>query len=1037
VKTEVIERVIQGSLANRPLVLLLTLILVGAGIYVIPQVPLDALPDLSDVQVIIKTPYPGQAPQVVEDQVTYPLASALLAVPGATAVRGYSFFGDSYLYIIFEDGTDPYWARSRVLEYLSQVTGQLPDGVRPTLGPDASGVGWVYQYALVDRSGRHSLAELRSLQDWFLKYELQTVPGVAEVATLGGMVKQYQVVLDPGRLRINEISPPHIKRMIQEGNQEVSGSVIEMGEAEYLIRSRGYITNLEDLRRIPYVKRREAGAALLLDDIAEVRLGPQMRRGMADLNGEGEVVGGIVVMRWGANALKTIEGVKAKLAQLRTGLPAGVEMIETYDRSSLIKGAVTTLKHRLVEEFVLVALVCAVFLLHLRSALVIVLSLPVGIVAAFILMYLQGIDANIMSLGGIAIAIGAMVDATIVMVENVHKHLEREALEGQQRLRAIRHALFEVGPPLFFSLMIITVSFLPVLALQAQEGRLFRPLAFTKTYAMAAAAGVAITLVPALIAYLVRGRIRAEHRNPLNRALIAAYRPFILAALQRPGVSLTAALLLVATALWPLYKLGTEFMPPLDEGALLYMPTTLPGISSGKALELLQQTDRLIKTVAEVDTVFGKIGRADTATDPAPLMMMETTIQLKPREEWRPGMTLERLKQELDTLVDLPGLSNAWLMPIHARIDMLATGIKTPVGVKVAGDDLAGIQALGSQIERVLMGVPGTASVYAERVSGARYIDIEVDRDTAAHYGLSISDIQEVIGMAVGGMNLAYTVEGRERYPIQVRYPHWVRSSVERLRELPLFVPGGEQIRLGDVAQIAIQDGPDLIKSENARLNVWVYVDIKHRDLGSYVAEAQRVVAERVKLAPGDSLTWSGQYEYLVRAKERLQYIIPLTLGLILVLLYLNFRNLAESLMVMGTVPLALVGGFWLLYGLGYHLSVAVGVGFIALAGVAAEFGVVMLVYLDQAVKQHRPATRDALREAVIEGALLRVRPKAMTAAVVIAGLLPIMLGAGVGSEVMKRIATPLVGGMVTAPLVSMGVIPVLYFLWKRKGLPR
>jgi Cu(I)/Ag(I) efflux system membrane protein CusA/SilA len=873
--------------------------------------------------------------------------------------------------------------------------------------------------------------------DWFLKLELQTVPGVAEVATVGGMVKQYQVVLDPGRVRAHALSLPVIRQMIVDANQEVSGSVIEMGEAEYLIRGKGYIKNLEDLRRIPYLTRREAGAALLLQDIADVRIGPQMRRGIADLDGQGEVAGGIVVMRAGGNALATIERVKARLEELRKGLPEGVQIVETYDRSALIKRAVATLDQRLIEEFILVALVCAAFLFHLRSSLVVVFTLPVGMLVAFAVMHWQGINANIMSLGGIAIALGAMVDAAIVMIENVHKRLEQADATGAQRLAAMQEAMSEVGPPLFFSLLIITVSFLPVFALEAQEGRLFAPLAFTKTYAMAAAAGLSVTLVPALIVYLVRGRIREEQANPLNRVLIRIYRAVIDAALRAPRTTLALAVLLVATSLWPLLRLGTEFMPRLDEGDLLYMPTTLPGLSAGKAQQLLQQTDRLIGTVPEVERVFGKIGQAETATDPAPLTMMETTIRLKPRAQWREGMTLPKLIEELDTRVHIPGLTNSWQGPIAARIDMLATGIKTPLGVKVAGPDLRIIEEIATQIEGLLRPLPGTASVYAERAGRARYVEIDVDRDSAAHYGLSVADIYETIAMAVGGMNIAYTVEGRERYPINVRFPPEARNSLSALERLPVFLVTGQQIRLADVATVAIKDGPEMIRSEDARLNGWVYVDIAGRDLGSYVADAQRAVASHVKLPPGYSIGWSGQYQYLTRAAERLRYIVPLTLALIFVLLYINFRNMTEALMVMGALPLALVGGIWLLYWLDYRLSVAVGVGFIALAGVAAEFGVVMLVYLDQAVARRRPATPAELHDAVIEGAVLRVRPKAMTVAVVIAALLPIMLGGGTGSEVMRRIAAPMIGGMITAPLVSMLVIPVLFILWQQRRLAK
>ena len=1030
-----IESIIRWSILNRPLVLLIAILVSAWGIYSLKQTPLDAVPDLSDVQVIIKTSYPGQAPQIIEDQVTYPLASSMLSVPGAVNVRGYSFFGDSFVYIIFEDGTDPYWARSRVLEYLSQVRDQLPQGASTQLGPDASGVGWIYQYALVDRTGQTDLYELRSLQDWFMKYELQTVPGVSEVATVGGMVKQYQIEMNVGRIMMERLSVKAIKQAILDSNHEVSGSVIEMGEAEYMIRGKGYITGIDDIKKIPYITRIEAGAAMLLQDFADVKIGPQTRRGIADLDGAGEVVGGIVIMRSGENALTTIEQVKAKLAELKRGLPDGVEIIETYDRSALITRAVDTLESRLLEEFLLVALVCAIFLFHMRSSLVIIISLPIGILAAFIIMKFQGINANIMSLGGIAIAIGAMVDASIVMIENVHKHLELQAEKGGDRISAITNAMIEVGPPLFFSLLIITLSFLPVFTLEAQEGRLFAPLAFTKTYAMAAAAGVSITLVPALIVYLVRGKIRPENSSALNRSLVSAYQPLINITLAKPKNTILLALLLVITCLWPLNRMGSEFMPKLDEGDLLYMPTTLPSISIGKARQLLQQTDRLIKTLPEVDTVFGKIGRADTATDPAPLTMIETTIRLKPKDEWRDGMTMDKIIDELDARVQIPGLTNAWLMPISARIDMLATGIKTPLGIKIAGPELDVIQDIGEQIETVLHNIPGTASVFSERVGGARYIDIQVMRDQAAHYGLSVADLQEVIKTAVGGQNLTWTIEGRERYPINLRYPRESRDTVDDLRNLPVFVATGEQLALANVAQVRIKDGPALIKTENARLNGWVYIDIKDRDMGSYVEQAKKAVEDKVKLPGGYSISWAGQYQYMVRAMERLQYIVPFTLLLILLLLYLNFRNMIESLIVMLALPLALVGGVWLVYILGYNLSVAVGVGFIALAGVAAEFGVIMLVYLDQAVKKYQPKTSAELRTAVIEGAVMRVRPKVMTVAVIIAGLLPIMLGSGSGSEIMRRIAAPMIGGMITAPLVSMLVIPALYYIWKCKTL--
>jgi len=1033
-----IEKILNWSIDNRPLVLLLALLLSVWGIQSARTIPLDAVPDLSDVQVIIKTSFPGQAPQIIEDQVTYPLASAMLSVPGATNVRGYSFFGDSYVYVIFKDGTDQYWARSRVLEYINQVRDQLPPGANAQLGPDASGVGWIYQYALVDKKGNHDLAQLRSIQDWFLKYELQTVPGVSEVATVGGMVKQYQVVLDTNRMRASELSIPVIKKMILDANQEVSGSVIEMGEAEYMIRGKGYIKNIKDLGRIPYLTRKEAGSALLLSDFATIRMGPQMRRGIADLNGEGEVTGGIVVMRAGENALLTINKVKQRLEELKKGLPDGVEIVETYDRSTLIKNAVDTLEHRLLEEFILVAIVCAIFLFHFRSSLVIVLSLPVGILVAFAVMKTQGINANIMSLGGIAIAIGAMVDASIVMIENVHKQLELNPdAATNNRLEVMKLAMKDVGPPLFFSLLIITLSFLPVFTLEAQEGRLFAPLAFTKTFAMAAAAGLSITLVPALIVYLVKGKIRSENESVLNRGLIKIYLPLIAKVLNKPRTTLALTLLLVLSAGWPLFQSGSEFMPELDEGDLLYMPTTLPGISIGKARQLLQQTDRLIKTVPEVKTVFGKVGRAETATDPAPLTMIETTIQLKPHEQWREGVSMKDIIAELDAKVHFPGVTNAWLMPISARIDMLATGIKTPIGIKIAGSDLNEIQKIGERVEQVIRQLPETTSVFSERVDGARYIDIDIDRDQAAHYGLSVADVHEVIDLAVGGKNLTYTVEGRERYPINLRYPRYVRDSIDALNDLPIFLSTGEQIRLQEVAKVTIKDGPALIKTEDARLNGWVYIDIKGSDMGSYVQRAQALIAKQIKLPAGYSISWAGQYQYLIRATERLQYIVPLTLILIFVLLYLNFRNMTEALMVMGALPLALVGGVWLLYLLDYNLSVAVGVGFIALAGVAAEFGVVMLVYLDQAVKKHQPATPAELRECVIEGAVLRVRPKAMTVTVIFAGLLPIMIGAGTGSELMQRIAAPMIGGMVTAPIVSMLVIPVLFYLWKVKKMKK
>ncbi len=1034
-----IESIIHWSLRNRFMVLLMTAVLVVAGIVSIRLTPLDAIPDLSDVQVIIKTNFAGQSPQVVEDQVTYPLTTAMLSVPKAKNVRGYSFFGDSYVYVIFEDGTDPYWARSRVLEYLSQVASKLPASARPELGPDATGVGWVYQYALIDRTGKNDLSQLRSLQDWFLKYELQTVPGVSEVTTVGGMVKQYQVVLDPDRLRAYKLPLSKIRMAIKRANQEVGGSVIEMAEAEYMIRATGYIQSEEDLRQIPLGMNKN-GVPILLKDVAEVHIGPQLRRGIAELDGEGEVVGGIIVMRFGENAMTTIQGVKDKLEELKKGLPEGVEVVEVYNRASLIQRAVDTLNAKLVEEFIVVALVCVIFLFHFRSALVVILSLPVGILVAFIVMKWQGMNANIMSLGGIAIAIGAMVDAAIVMIENVHKHIEKEPISDKNRWEVIARASVEVGPPLFFSLLIITLSFLPVFSLEAQEGKLFAPLAFTKTFAMAAAAGLSITLVPVLMGYFVRGKIIAEEKNPINRALIAIYKPFIDMVLKYPARILLVGVAVIASGIIPLSNIGSEFMPDLDEGDLMYMPTTYPAISIGKAQQILQQTDKLIKTVPEVKTVFGKIGRAETATDPAPLTMIETTIQLKPKSEWREGMTSEKLRQEFRDLIKIPGLTNAWVMPIKTRIDMLATGIKTPVGIKVAGSDLKVIQQIGKRLEEILKPVPGTASVYSERVAGGRYVVVDIDRVAAARYGLNIADVQDVVKTAVGGMNVSQSVEGQERYPINVRYQSDVRDSLAKLRNLPIVTPMGANIPLGEVADVRIESGPGLIKSENARLNGWTLVDIQDRDLGSYVAEAQRVVKEQLELPAGYSLAWSGQYEYMVRAKERLSVVVPFTLFIILLLLYLNFKNLTEVFIIMGTLPMALVGGVWLLYWLDYNMSVAVGVGFIALAGVSVEIGVVMLVYLNQAYKrlhhhserEHR-LTLDELREAVIEGALLRIRPIMMTVAAIFAGLLPIMLGTGTGSEVMRRIAAPMVGGMISATILTLIVIPAVFFIWKRR----
>ncbi len=1027
-----IANLIRWSIANRVLVVITALIIAAFGAWSLRETPIDALPDLSDVQVIIKTSFPGQAPQVVEDQVTYPLTTAMLSVPKAVTVRAYSFYGDSYVYVIFEDGTDLYWARSRVLEYLNQVAPNLPADARSSLGPDATGVGWVFQYALVDRSGRHDLAQLRSLQDWFLKYELQTLPGVTEVATIGGMVRQYQVVVDPDKLRAFGVTLAALKKAIREGNAETGGSVIEMGEAEYMVRATGYVQGIEDLAAIPLGVNAK-GTPLVLSDVAEIRIGPQMRRGIADLDGEGEVVGGVVVMRWGGNASKTIHAVKARLGELENSLPEGVEIVTTYDRSALIERSVDTLKSTLIKEFIVVALVCALFLFHLRSSVVIVLSLPLGVLVAFIVMRAQGINANIMSLGGIAIAIGAMVDSAIVMIENVHKHIEKEALTPANRWRVMADAASEVGPPLFFSLLIITLSFLPVFTLEAQEGRLFAPLAFTKTYAMAAAAGLSITLVPVLMGYFIRGKVIREKRNPVSRALIAAYRPVINLVIRAPRTTLVVAALILVVGLWPATKLGSEFMPPLDEGDLMYMPTTYPGVSVDKAREMLQHTDRMIRQVPEVQRVFGKIGRAETATDPAPLTMIETVIQLKPREEWRDGMTPEKLRAELDRAVQYTGLTNAWVMPIKTRIDMLATGIKTPVGIKVAGPDLRVIEGIGKRLEQVLENVPGTASVYSERVAGGRYVDVDIDRERASRFGLNIADVQDIIRSAVGGMNVTQTVEGLERYPVNVRYPQRVRDSVQQLRLLPIVTPAGARIALADVADVRVVDGPPAIKSENARPNGWTYVDITGRDLGSYVAEAQRAVADFVELPAGYSLSWSGQYEYMVRAKERLAIVGPITLAVIVLLLFMNFGRLPEVAIVLGTLPLALVGGLWLLYLLGYDLSVAVGVGFIALAGVAVEIGVVMLVYLNQAIERRELRSKADVEEAVVEGALLRIRPVIMTVAATIGGLLPIMFGSGTGSEVMRRIAAPMVGGMVSATILTLLVIPALFLLWQQR----
>jgi copper/silver efflux system protein len=1039
-----IARLIHWSIANRFLVLMATVMITAWGVVSMLRTPLDALPDLSDTQVIIRTTWPGQAPQLVENQVTYPLTTTMLSVPGAKAVRGFSMFGDSFVYVLFDDGVDLYWARSRVLEYLNQVQSRLPATAKSSLGPDATGVGWIYQYALIDRTGRQDLAQLRSLQDWFLRFELKTVPDVAEVASIGGMVRQHQIVLDPDKLAAYGITQQMVSESVARGNQESGGSVLELGEAEYAVRANGYLKTLDDFRALP-LKTTDAGVSVRLGDVARVQIGPEMRRGIGELNGEGEAVGGVVVMRSGKNALQTIEAVKARLAELQRGLPEGVEIVPVYDRSSLIQAATNNLGIKLLEEFGVVALVCALFLFHLRSALVAIVSLPLGILAAFIVMHQQGVNANIMSLGGIAIAIGAMVDAAVVMIENAHKHLERwahehpgEALEGERRWQVIGHAAAEVGPALFFSLLIITLSFIPVFTLQAQEGRLFAPLAYTKTYAMAAAAGLAVTLIPVLMGYLVRGRIPEETANPLNRGLIALYRPVLDAVLNAPKTTLLMAALLLGVSLWPLKHIGAEFMPPLDEGDLLYMPTALPGLSAAKAAELLQQTDRLIKTVPEVLTVYGKAGRADSATDPAPLEMFETTIQFKPRDQWRAGMTPEKLVDELDRTVRVPGLANIWVPPIRNRIDMLATGVKSPVGVKVAGADLATIDRLTQQIETVVKGVPGVTSALAERLSGGRYIDVDIRRDEAARYGLNIADVQAVVSGAVGGMNIGETVEGLQRYPINLRYPRDARDSLGDLRELPIVTPRGQRLVLGDVARLRITDGPPMLRSENARLAGFVYVDIRERDLRGAVLDMQKAVTDQVELPAGYSVSWSGQFEFLERASAQLKLVVPFTLLVIFLLLYLTFRRLDEALLIMATLPFALIGGIWLLWALGHNLSVASVVGFIALAGVAAEFGVIMLLYLKQAwaARLETGLNTDVdLLDAIREGAVLRVRPKAMTVAVIVAGLLPLFWGAGAGSEVMQRIAAPMVGGMLSAPLLSMLVVPVIYRLMRRPNV--
>ncbi len=1072
-----LERLIEWSAANRLLVILATLLVAVAGVWAVANTPVDAIPDLSDVQVIIKTEYAGQGPQIVEEQVTYPLATAMLSVPYAKTVRGYSMFGTSFVYILFEDGTDMYWARSRVLEFLDQASASLPEAARPALGPDATGVGWVFQYSLVDTTGGLDLAQLRSLQDFFLKYELQALDGVAEVATVGGFLKQYQVVVDPQRLAAYGVPISEVKTAIQRSNQDVGGRLLEMGEREYVVRGKGYLRGMEDIRQIPLKAR--GGTPLTLGDVARVQLGPEIRRGIAEKNGEGEVVGGIVVMRYGENAQRVIGRVKARLAELEGSLPPGVHVVAEYDRSALISAAVGTLTTKLWEEMLVVALIVLIFLLHVRSAFVALITIPVGLLISLLVMYGLGINANIMSLGGLAIAIGVMVDASLVMVENAHKHLERvqraergvrsvedysgvrgegrgeteknmlpssplPPLSSSARYRAIVDAAKEVGPSLFFSLLIVTLSFLPVFSLEQVEGRLFRPLALTKTFAMAAASLLAVTLVPALMVTFIKGRIRSEAENPMARFFIRAYRPLIRGTLRRPKLVLGVGFALLFVTLLPVQRMlfgrayvpfpqiGSEFMPPFNEGDLLYMPTTLPGVSPQKAKEILQQTDRIIKSFPEVESVFGKIGRAETATDPAPLSMIETTILLKPRDEWRPGMTWDKLVAELDRAIQFPGLTNAWTMPIKTRIDMLATGIKTPVGVKIAGPDLRILEQLGEQVEAVLRPVEGTLSVYAERVMGGRFLDVDVNREAAARYGLTTGDVQEVLMSAVGGMNVTTTVEGLERYPVNVRYPRDLRDDLPALRNVLVPTPAGVPIPLGQLADLRLVDGPPMIKSENARPNAWVYVDLEpSTDVGSYVQRAQEAVAARIDLPPGYSIKWSGQYEYMERAGRRLQILVPVTLALIFLLLFIHFRSAREALLLMIPLPFAVVGAVWLMALLGFNMSVAVAVGLIAVAGLAAETGVVMHVYLDEAMQRYRRegrlTSRRRLNEALEEGAVDRVRPKLMTVFTTIIGLLPIMFGTEVGAEVMKRIATPMVGGLVTSTIHTLIMIPALY----------
>jgi len=1023
--------IIGAAMRNSFVVLIAAVFLAAGGYYAARTMPLDAIPDLSDVQVIVYTEYSEQSPQVVEDQVTFPLSSTMLSVPGAKTVRGYSFFGASFVYVIFEDGVDLYWARSRVLEYLNSVSEKLPKGVTPILGPDATGVGWVYEYALVDKTGKHDLAQLRSIQDWFLRYELRAVKGVAEVASVGGFVKQYQAIVDPNKLMAYKIPLSRVMEAIRMSNRDVGGSVIEMAETEYMVRGFGYLKSSADLEKVSLAVT-ENGTPIMLRDVADVTVGPAIRRGVTELDGQGEAVGGIIVMRFGENALATIDAVKKKIASMKTSLPEGVEIVPVYDRSTLILRAVDFLKDKLVEESVMVALVCVVFLMHLRSAFVAILTLPLGILSSFIVMRWLGVNANIMSLGGIAIAIGAMIDASIVMIENAHKHLERD-LGKKPRLEILLDSAAEVGPALFFSLLIITLSFIPVFTLEAQEGRLFSPLAFTKTFAMAAAAILSITLSPALMIYLVRGDITPEMKNPLNRFLIATVRPVVAFSLRRKSMVVIASLALTALAWIPLTRIGSEFMPPLDEGDILYMPTTMPNLSITKAREVLQQTDKVIRTFPEVEHVFGKAGRAETATDPAPLSMFETIIKLKPKDKWRPGVTMESLMREMDTAIKFPGLSNSWTMPIKTRIDMLSTGIKTPVGVKVAGPDLKQLEKVGAQIEQVLRDIPGTRSVFAERVAAGQYLDFVIDRERAARYGLNVGDIQDVILSAIGGMTITNTVEGLERYPVSVRYGRELRDDIEKLKRILIATPGGQQIPITQVADIRLSVGPPEIKSENARPNAWVYVDIADVDVGTYVANAQKAVEKSVKLPPGVTVSWSGQFEYMERAKERLKIVVPLTLGIIFMLLYFNFGNVTESLLVMLTAPLSAVGGLYFIYYLGYNLSVAVGVGFIALMGVAAEIGVLMLIFIDHAMERRKKDgewnTVEDVRAAVLEGVSERIRPKMMTSAAILGGLAPIMFGDGTGSEALTRIAAPMVGGIISVSFLALIALPALYCL--------